>query len=258
MSRGYVLTYDGSLSSTAVPELVVQTRVTELVPSIRDTYVEVPGREGAWLFPGKAGDRTLTMQVRLIATDSDARRAAVRALARYVNKDTKRRLIIDNEPDRFWMAKLANPSAVTELVNHAQTELVWRTDPYAEAINTTSQTATGSTAPNNTGDTDLYPIIEVTALENSADGFALTVGGVVLDYGGNVNNGEIKTVSCRSATVTTGANADYEFATDTFLGGALDMASVSGDFGTLAPGVGSVSIARMTARLRVVWRPRYG
>lgn len=260
---GYVVTFDNSVSSTAVPELIVQTVERDLVPGIRDGYVDVPGLPGAVLFPEEDGDRAISMQCSLVADDGLARRAAVRNLAKWARKKTRKRLIVDNEPDRFWDAKLSDQSNVAEKVLLGQLTLVWRVGPYAQSIDTTSTLSASAASGDPTtvdvsgSDVEVEPVIEITSSSFNVAGFTVTIGGTVLTIGDDVSPFDEYTVSCVTQTVVTGLLADQEFADGTFAGGALNMANVTGAFGVLTPEDSDVVVTGIDATVRVVFRERY-
>lgn len=264
MTAGYVLTYDNSSSATAVPELVVQTVDRPLLPEVRDEYIDVPGLDGSVFYPGSAGDRRFSMDYQLVAADRTARRESVRALAKWARKLTPRRLIVDNEPDRFWEAKLVTSNTVLERAAvRGRGSLDWRTGPFAQSVSTSETTALASAAPDfpvdtTASDVEIVPVIEVTCTGSSPTGFVLTIGGTALTYGSAVVSLDVKTISCVTATVVDGAYADTEFATGSFDGASLDMADVTGSFGTLGgEGDSTVQLAGVTGDVRVVWRERY-
>jgi len=264
MSYGYEITFDNSASATAVPELIVQTVDRDLLPGVRDEYIEVPGYTGSFLFPEADGDRSMQMTCQLVADTTADRRAAVRALAQFLRKTTMKRLIVSDEPDRFWLAKINAGVPVTERQARGLFQLTWRTSPYAESITTYSTSVSATSAPDTfsidigNSQVEIEPVIELTATENSADGFELTIGGTVLDYAGSVTNGQVKTISCRTATVVTGAWADEELETGLFNGATLDMATVTGAFGVIGgEGGNDITLDRMNGVMRIVWRERY-
>ena len=264
MSVGYIVTYDGNQSATAVPELIVRTADRDMLGEIRDEYIDVPGAAGSVLFAEAEGDRELGMDCIIVAADGAARRAAVRALARWVRKTSRRRLIIDNEPDRYWEAKLANPDVVTERATRGEFTLEWRTGPYALALSTTEQTSASAASgvpisvDVSGSDVEVEPVIELTATSSSGTGFTVTIGGTVLNYGSAVAPGKELTISCVTQTVVDGHYADQEFATGSFDGASLDMADVSGAFGVLGGDGGSdIVVTGIDATVRVVFRERY-
>lgn len=260
----YILTYDGSMSSSAVPELYVQTVRRPFVGGVRDVYVEVPGRESAWLFAEEPGDATITMECAIVGASNTARRAAVRNLAAWASKRGRKALIIDDEPDRLWWAKLASPPDVQEAINWGRFSLEWRCQPYAEAVAVSSAALTGlSTGVTKTFDVPgdgiarMYPVIEVTTVGTAASGIAMEVNGIAIATTENLGAGVTRTFSTLTATVTTGANADAEIAANTFVAGTLAMSGVTGDFGFLTAGTNTLKSTRGSFTARVVWRRRY-
>lgn len=258
---GYIVTFNGSQAATAVPELVVQSVDRPFMGDVRDEYVEVPGRESAWLFTEEAGDATLSMNCVLVGADGAARRASVRALAAWAASDDRALLVIGDEPDRQWRAKLASRPDVSEAVRLGRLTLDWRCQPYAEALTTTSQAITSTSLTFDVdGDANIpmYPVIEVTTTATSAAGVEITVNGVALGHEDSLASAVTRTYSALSATITAGANADAELANNGFVeGSTLTMQTADGDFGLLRPGSNTIAVTRGSATLRVVWRRRF-
>jgi len=264
VSVGYAITFDGAVSTTAVPELIVQTVDRELLGEVRDDYVVVPGFAGSVLFPELDGDRTIDMECQIVAASGTARRAAVRALAKWVRKTERKRLIIDQEPDRFWMAKLEDNASVTERITRGFFTLTWRTGPYAMSLATSEVSATRSSGVALTADAvsasdvEVEPVIEIVANTPNPAGFTITIGGTDLVYGASVLAADELTISCVTQTVVTGLWADEELDTGSFDGASLSMSSVSGAFGVLnGDGGNSVVVTGIDADVRIVWRERY-
>jgi len=258
---GYVVTFDGSSSATAVPELVVQRIVRPFVGAVRDEYVEVPGRESAWLFTEQPGDGAITMQCTLIGASREARRASVRALASWTRSQDRRPLIIGDEPDRQWWAKLDNAPDVDEALRLGRLSLSWRCLPYAEAVETTSESASGTSltfsAPGDPG-VPMFQVIEVSTSAPAASGIELDVNGTVIGMRDSIGAGVTRTFSALTATITEGANADAELESNAFVTGALAMQTAYGDFGLLEAGSNTIAVNRGgSLSIRVVWRRRY-
>lgn len=259
---GYVVTYDGASSATAVPELVVQRISRPFVGEVRDQYVEVPGRESAWLFTEQPGDATINMECVLIGQSRAERRASVRALASWTRATDRRPLIVDDEPHLMWWAKLASRPDVDEAVRLGRLGLSWRVLPYAESVDVSSQSASGSSMVFDVpGDPDvpMYQVIEVTTAAPAASGIELEVNGTVIGVRDSLGAGVTRTFSALTATITTGANADAELAANAFDTGALAMQTAYGDFGLLDAGSNTITVTRggPLASIRVVWRRRY-
>lgn len=254
-----VITYAGVASST-IPELYVEAVSRQITPGVRDVYVDVPGRDGSWLFPNAAGDRTISAQFAIVGDTLPERRAAVRKAARWLWRPGSRRpLIISDEPDRFYRAMLAGGVDSAEALALGRFSAEWRTAPYAEAVDADTDTVAGSGTVTVVDSDDLadelYPSVEVTAAGALGSGFTLTVGAYELVYGSAVSAGGKVTISAVSSTVTTGADTDTDL-DGTFDVSALAMTAVTGRFPRLVAGDNTVAVTGgATAVLR--WRRRY-
>lgn len=259
-------TFDG-VSSTTIPELLVTRVRRPLVATRRDEYVEVPGREGFWLFPEKAGSRILTLELDLLAAGFAARRAAVIALADLLDRPaTLAKLIVDDEPDRFHRCRLASAPDPEEWLTHAAFAVELMAEPYAQAITPTEETwtATSAVAHNFTPADDVYgiPEIEVTANGGTVTSLVLNVNGDVLTYalgGTGLTAGQTITISTLAYVLTRGTSGDPDL-DGTFDPDDLDMATVSGDFGYVAAGLNTITATRtgsaLTLGVTVRWRQR--
>jgi len=235
------ITLDG-VASTTITELII-TRVTrQLVGTRRDTFVEVPGRPGAWAFHERPGDRTIVVEFDLQGASIAARRSAVRRLADWADTPFGAvHMIINDEPDRYYTAILADGGDVDEWLVSGTGELTFRVGPYA--FNTTPATATfhgtgtfivdGVT---NAESVEVYPVLEITPTNGTIVTLDLAFGAdSALSWGGLIADDDTLTVSSLSDTITTGVNGDVNL-TGAFDPGLLSMGEVVGTFPILLPG----------------------
>lgn len=261
---GYIFSFDGNASS-AVEELYVQKLDRGMFGAVRDALIEVPGRDGAYLFTERRGNRTIVAQCVVIA-DPTSRFLAVREIADILDRDGYRRLIFSDQPDRYWNAAMASDIPVDEWKEAGRFNVTWTAEPYAYAISPSSMCVTAAPASAVEFDipdtVDAYPVVEITPLNGTiVGGFSLTTNGLTLTYSGDVTQGNTITISSLSYTVTTGQNTDLEL-TGAFTPGTIFPADVSGDFPILLEGTNTVSITLSggTATLIEIcftWRRRY-
>jgi phage-related protein len=254
------ISLDG-ISSSTIPELVIENVSRQITPGIRDSYRDVPGRSGSLLFTEAAGDRSISVRFAAVGDDSATRRVAVREAAALVYGDGlgRRKLVVSDETDRFYWAKLAAPILAEELLARGRFDVDFRTSPYALATAISTDTVVGNgsiviaVAP---GFASFFePSIEVEANVSLAGGFTLDVDGRAIVYSGAMALGAKVTISTISTTVTTGADGDAEL-DGTFVGADLAMTSVSGDFPLLTAGTNTVTATgAITSVFR--WRERY-
>lgn len=259
-------TFDG-IDSATIPELLVIRVRRPLVGNRRDEFVEVPGREGFWLFPEKAGARTLTIEFDLLATTFEDRRAAVIELADLLDRPAGlARLIVDDEPDRFHLCRLSSAPDPDEWLTHGAFSVDLTAEPFAQFLTASSEVfaaSSGVAHPFAIPDTvDAIPEVELTANGGTVTGFSLDINGTVLVYGTGgtgLTAGQTLTVSTLSYTVTRGVSEDPDL-DGSFDPADLDMATVSGDFGDLVPGSNSITVTRSgtatTVGVTVRWRRR--
>jgi predicted phage tail component-like protein len=244
MTIGTVVTFAG-VSSTTIPELLITRVRRPLRGEIRDDVVQVPGREGFWLFEEEPGQRMITLSMSILGDDYESRREAVIATADWLDQTGLQRLIVDDEPDRFHLAKLRVAPDPDEWLDHASFEVDLIAEPYSSAIAISEENLALDdddpetfTAPDKvTG----IPVIEVTPRGGGLDGFELDLNAEVIEYGATIAENATITISTISFTVTLGANEDITL--DGFFNPAnLSMATVSGDFPVIVPGSNSISV----------------
>jgi predicted phage tail component-like protein len=257
-------TFNGVALSAAVPDALILHVDRGLLGARRDTYQEIPGRAGSWLFPDKPGDRSVVLTVNIESATFAARRAAVNALAGWADSAAAARLIIDDEPDRYWLAKLSDPGETAEWLLAADTAVDFHTGPYAWATAISSTTwAAVDVVPQTVTlpDTvDAQPVLELTAdAATSIGSFTLTVNGQALTVNYSTPAGAKLTINGISYTVTTGPNIDTDL-TGAFNPANAINALVDGVFPLFTPGANTVTIDTQNgagATITATWRRRY-
>lgn len=268
MIGGLVATWNDTPSSS-YPELIV-TRVRRGgYGAVRNVTVNVPGREGAWMFAESRGLRNISADCILASNAITGRRADVTEIADWLDVVNRAKLVFSDQPDRYWMAAISSDIDPDEWKRLSKFRIDWEAEPYAYALSTSSicATATGgvySSSPTIDDGIIAYPEVVITALNGSGASaiaeFTLTVNGDSLtvdqDFAANVPIN----VSSISQTVTQNASIDTNL-TGAFDTGQLVMAGASGDFGVLIPGVNSIGLtwsgSATSVRMCINWRRRY-
>lgn len=257
------VTYSGVALSAAVPEALVLRVRRGLLGARRDTWQEVPGRAGSWMYPEQPGDRTVAVTVNIEGADYPARRAAVNALAAWADSDGLVPLVIDDEPYRYWDAKLTGPADPDEWLLTADAELEFRTGPYAWASTASTETWAAADGTPHTvtlpDEVDAHPVLEITAGGAPIPSFTLAVNGQVLSYGAALAAAAKLTVNGIAYMVTTGANIDAALV-GSFDPAHVAMATVDGVFPLFHPGANTVTLdtpAGQSATIVASWRRRY-
>ena len=258
-------TLNGVPLSTAVPDALILRPARHLVGRRRHQALDVPGRAGPWIFGEQPGAGTVTLDVSIRSATLAARRAAVSALADWVDLDATAPLILDDLDDRYYDAILISDPDAAEWLDAADIALTFLTGPYSLAVATSSESITATPSPDSgsfsiADEVDAEPVIEVTAVGGTLLTFDLTLNGDTLSYGGpTITAGNTVTISSISDTVTTGLNADTEL-TGAYAGTVV-LGDVTGTFPDLVAGSNTWSVqwtgTAGTIIIALAWRRRY-
>lgn len=242
----------GGVSSADIDGLVITGVTRQITPTIRDTYLDVPGRAGSWYFAEAPGDRELTLEVAITAASFADRRAAVRKLGRWLYSNEQRELVLDDEPGRYELAQLAGAPELAELVEIGRGSVTFRVGPFAisETLDEVSGTLTAggdSTVITVTPTDDLADTIPpVITIEPTGPltGFTLGLGGDELIYDGPIAGSDVVVITTETLSVTLNAEPA--------------LTNVAGVFGSLVSGANTLTWdSDGAAVITAEWRARF-
>lgn len=259
--------------SSACPEAVITSIERQLGGAVRDEFVEVPGRAGAWVFDEEPGETTITLGIDVLVDTIAERRAAIGTLRGWARTPTRAALILSDESDRFWTVKLAAAPQMTDDEYVGQTSIAFSAEPYAWALTTSLQEEAASGSPDSgsfavTDDLNANPEVRITPTNGTITSCTLTVNGETVawqvDDPANPNtvaSAGTLTVSSISDTVLFGTSGDTNLVgvydpTD------VDMANVDiSAFPLLTPGTNTWALSwtgtATTVDVDFTWRERY-
>lgn len=254
-------------SATAVPEMLIVRIRRRLLGARRDTFVEVPGRGGSWVFPEEPGDRSIFVEFDLQGSAFSNLRDAVRRLATWADTlNGAKRFIASDEPDRFYDVVLVGSLDVDEWLLRGSGELEYRAGPYAQAVTPTTETfaASGAGSDSDTfaalDELVAYPVIEITPTNGTITALAFTMNGDTLDWSGLIADDETLSISSIANVVTAGESDDVNL-TGAYDVSALSMSAVDGRFPLVIPGANAWSMtwtgSATTVTIEITWRRRY-
>jgi predicted phage tail component-like protein len=105
----------------------------QLLPANRDEYVYITQRDGAYLFPEGLEDRFIEIEFNYLVGSHQQIRSKAREIANWLYTTSRSELTFDDEPDKYYMAKLANQVDLENLVRAGRFTLTFRCLPYAYA-----------------------------------------------------------------------------------------------------------------------------
>ena len=263
------LSWDGVDLST-VGDFEVLDVIRPILPSPRDVRIDVPGRAGSWLYVEEPGDRELIVDLAYIGTDFADKRTKIQDFASWIYSADAAKLIVDDEADRYWRARLSESPTPREIMTLAEFSVRWIVEPFALATVVSTQTDAQGGTPGvfgpaafaGGGDVPTPPSIEVTAgASGMVGGFTLNVNGTELVYGSDLSALEVITLSSVSSLVFSAIGVDVEL-TGAFDPDDVDMRDISGDFGDVISGSGnSITVtpadSSTGASVSIDYRKRY-
>jgi predicted phage tail component-like protein len=157
-----------------LPSFVIINDVKlSLLPPVNVTEVTVLGRTGTYDFGSTLGSRTITVKYTLEADSPSDLRVKARAWKDYLFSKEAKELVLLEEPDKYYLAKLVDDTDYDEIVKVAQGSVTLLcSDPYlygAEKQVTPTFNENSAITVENGGGEDTYPIIEMEFTQPSTD-----------------------------------------------------------------------------------------
>lgn len=260
--KGYTVTYDG-VASTSLDGFMCHEVSRGLLAARRTAFEDVPGREGAFLFPEQPGMRAMSIDCSVLVDSFPVdRREAVRKVASWYNKETMRKLSISDEPGFYEMAIPAAAPDVTEWRQRGAFELPFLCEPYTYETalrnhNQTAGTASVDITINNPGDVWTPLIVQITAAGASATQ-SITINGRTWARATAMTTGQFVTFNTRAGVITNVANTDTDLQ-GLFNANQVSMATATGRPPFLAPGNNTLTVAAAHTgyTVNVWWRGRF-
>jgi len=235
-----------------------------LTPEIRDHYESVSGQHGSYLFPQPFGDRTITVVCQLLADSREERTRLVMDIAGWLYSVGREVLVFDNEPNIFFRGKVVSQIDLDSTITTGVFNITFRCEPfkYGNEKESVEQLATDGSYMEfqAEGTTDIFPLIEIEAIEGIISNPSINVNGFLMQYNGYIpNDGKIIINSKDFTVITNNLN-------DTNMTGAVDLnnnsvlSRLKGSFPILRGGINSLSYTsgnKAIAKITISWQPTY-
>ncbi len=98
---------------------------------VNDIYLDIPGRAGSVLVPGKPRDRFIPVEFGLLASSKSNLRAKTWEIANWLTTDGRANLVFDDEPDKIYKAKVEGRVDLEQLFVLGRYMVTFRCDPFA-------------------------------------------------------------------------------------------------------------------------------
>ncbi|MGG3708679.1 distal tail protein Dit [Heyndrickxia coagulans] len=126
------ITFNGVHSSTF--GLIYESSERPIMPELKDTYVDVPHRDGAILVPDKsAKDITITVKFTLQKNSVQELFDTARQIGAWLTTAARAPLIFDDDPNYYYNAKASASITLEQLADFdriAEFTVQFRCEPY--------------------------------------------------------------------------------------------------------------------------------
>lgn len=109
--------------------LVMLSSKRPLLPENKDTYIDIPNRDGSILIPDKSAKDVIIEVEFLIKRPANLYEAA-RNISRWLITDDRVPLIFDDDPDYYYKAKVTGNIELEKVVKSGRFTVRFRCEPY--------------------------------------------------------------------------------------------------------------------------------
>lgn len=228
----------------ALPSGVIVREVeNSVLPPVNPKTIEIPSRHGGLDFGRVYGMRQINVLIGVKAKSEQEVRTIVRELAKLLDSEKLESLILLDEPDVEYQARVTGETALSPLYRYEEATITFLCpDPFPS--NKTSEIVnlktTGTTNVNVLGSADTYPIFTINI---NASSTTFTITNVIrndittLTLFDNFVNGDKVIVDCSSGKITVNGSVRNLLTLDT------DFIALSSGTNTLGfTGSGTVSM----------------
>lgn len=171
MSLGF--TFDGIHSSAY--GVVMKSKNRQVLPAVNDAYVQIPGRQGSYLFPRELADRIIAVDCSVLKATIPLLRSSLREIAAWLYTADRKTLVFDDEPGKNYRAKLDSAINLEQAFVLGKFNLHFRCEPLAYGTEVTTNFVNDSATVTNTGSADTEPYFQTTFTATATE-WKITLG----------------------------------------------------------------------------------
>lgn len=154
-----------------IPEFVkVNSIEFSILPPISNNFLTIRGKSGSYHMSRDVGNRVFTVNISIISEKINGVMSASREVAEWLNTKEPVKLVIDDEPDKYYLAIFDGDSNISESLNLGQGTLSFVcTSPYAfgdekvAEFEINDDLDTGNVLVESTA--DVFPVVDLTVKE---------------------------------------------------------------------------------------------
>ncbi len=192
-------TFNGTHSSTY--GIVMKSINRQVLPTSNDTYLQIPGRHGSYLFSGELTDRIIEIECGLTKSTLENLRSGMRDIAAWLYTTDRESLVFDDEPTKTYRAKVEGQIDLEQMFVLGKFTLQFRCEPLAygavQTVNFVSDTAT----VNNTGTFETPPRFSATITITSATTLKVILGTSYIKVDHTFAISDALTIDCGTGSI---------------------------------------------------------
>lgn len=208
----------------------VKNKNRQLLPAANDRYVEIPGRHGSYHFSGELQDRAIELECAFINNSRQDLREKARQIAAWLYTSERAVLSFDDEPDKYYLAKLDDAIDPEQLFVLATFTLTFRCEPLAYGTEVQVDFVSDQAIVTNPGTFEALPVFNATFTATASE-WKVTLGTKYVRVVRNFVAGDTLEVNCATGVI--------------LVNGARDLASLdwqNSEFFALSPGQSALAI----------------
>lgn len=121
--------------SSGLFNLVCKSVKRPLLPALKVKRIELPGASGSYDFnDDEYSLRSITMRIAYIGTSYEELRNRARNIAAWLTPSGFAKLIINDEPDKYYLAKITNEIDLESLLESGSADISFDCQPFAYSI----------------------------------------------------------------------------------------------------------------------------
>ena len=120
---------------SSVHNLICKSVKRPLLPAVKVRRIQLPNKSGVYDFDDNEYDlRLVTMRIMYIGNSYQELRTRARTIAAWLSVSTWSKLVINDEPDKYYLAKITEGVDLTSLWESGTADLTFDCQPFAYAV----------------------------------------------------------------------------------------------------------------------------
>lgn len=181
-------------------DIIVKDIKRPLLPNQNDSYLQIPGRHGSYLFPREMADRIIEIDCALSKTSLADLRNSIRDIAAWLYTEEQQPLSFSDESDKYYLAKLDGAIDVEQIIAIGQFTLCFRCEPLAYGAEVQADFVSDQATITNPGTFEALPIFNATFTAIASE-WKVTLGTKYVRVVHSFQIGDTMEVNCATGAV---------------------------------------------------------